>query len=162
MKDTKDLEIKLRETEQEAKRLREELEAARREAEKPKKWEPPTGPYCIRPNGEADMWPSVGSWARAGSEYPTLEAAEAANRRITFFRRLCALATELNPSGRAAGRWNVGIAGPEGPWVLGRAYDAFADSLFETEEAARKAAEIMNRDGWSWTNGGGLWEDGSQ
>lgn len=158
MNNTEELERLLQKAETEAKRLREELEAAKR---KPAKWNPKIGNYYIYGGGSVQTGSPLEHWAVAGSEYPTLEAADAANRRIVFFRRLCAPATELNPSGKVTGTLGhcVTLGTTWDNWRPSHLPMGFIDCVFETELAAKQAAEIMNRDGWTPENGGGSFEE---
>jgi hypothetical protein len=133
------------------------LRALEERAKTPVPWEPKGGDYIIRALDEvcATFTPPPRFReanaerekiaTRNGLRFPTREAAESALPYLAFFQRLVALAIELNPSGKAGGPyrvylarrvWNTGILDRD-PW-----------DLFETVEAAHKAAEIMNRDGW--------------
>lgn len=129
------------------------LEArAAEEARSP--WEPKGGRfYLFTPCEEG---PQVGDGtsddaARLhGREYPTREAAESAFPYVSFFARLCCLAAELNPSGKVGGCYRLFYYLSDG-WqksVELSASDRDPWDLFETEDAALKACEIMNRDKW--------------
>lgn len=144
---------------EEAKRLlsdaQAQLDALQKAAavEAPKPWEPKGGEYYLHPDGTVQDCPiSHPSFVRAGAEYPTKEAAESAAPYVTFFKRLCCLAAELNPSGKVGGRFYViqGRYGKGEPWEarkwIGDPRDIYC--VFETLGAAKKAAEIMRRDGW--------------
>lgn len=161
MNNTEELERLLQKAETEAKRLREELEAAKW---KPAKWHPCANEgHYITNDGEVGglkQW-ALPDFLKAGSYYPTREAADAANRRIVFFRRLCALATELNPSGKVTSTHGYCVS-PDttwDKWTPRHLPMGFIDCVFETELAAKQAAEIMNRDGWTIENGGGFFEE---
>lgn len=157
--DIEQLEAELHSIETRAAALRKKLEAAKRKAEK---WHPSVaGGHFISGDGEiGDFSLSINpSYLKAGSYYQTQEAADAANRRITFFRRLCAMATELNPSKRPASGYQVVPFGEEWDYCLTRLGDNHAYSVFETREAAQRAAEIMTRDGWTVENGGGFFDE---
>lgn len=131
--------------------MEKELEAARKAKEEAERgpWEPKGGEWTVTAYANVVYAESVNDHRRAGSEYPTEKSAKAARDRIVFFRRLCALATELNPSGKVGGahlvywehsRWRV--------TSVNSAFINSIDTLFETEEAAQRACEIMNRDKW--------------
>lgn len=126
-----------------------ELEAKQKqEASKP--WEPPGGGFYITSINDIGLGETANSYRLVGSEYPTEEAAKSALPYIVFFKRLCCLAQSLNPSGKVGGNFYVtrfherstGWAGNE------RFNTKDVTCVFETEEAAKKAAEIMNRDQW--------------
>ena len=124
-------------------------ERAKQEARKP--WEPKGGDYYLHPIGDVRYSAAHGD-ARiriSGSDYPTQQAAESAIPYVTFFKRLCCLAQELNPSGRVGG--THGLLNDEGTWKRLSAGASVRDllCLFETKDAANRAAEIMNRDGWT-------------
>lgn len=132
-------------------------ERAKQEATKP--WEPKGGNFFISAPGRVDERllrkpPSATETSAilAGSLYPTREAAESALLYVTFFKRLCCLAQELNPSGKVGGSFYLLPGGSEdciwsahctsGPSMR------TVDCLFQTKAAAEKAAEILNRDKW--------------
>lgn len=122
-------------------------EAKLRELEtKPAKWEPKGGRYSLMAEGSVWSGAEKRNWAKSGSSYPTQEAAESALPYVTFYKRLCCLAQELNPSGKVGGRYAVSL-GESGYWrsipVMG-----CADGLFQDATAAGKAADILNRDNW--------------
>ncbi len=116
---------------------------------KPAKWEPKGGTVVLTWRGETqDVFACTLDDRRRvdGSEYPTREAAESALPYVTFFKRLCCLAQELNWSGKVGGRYAVSL-GESGYW---RSIPAMgcADGLFQDATAAGKAADILNRDNW--------------
>ena len=85
----------------------------------------------------------------AGVEYPTEKSAESALPYLRFFTRLVRLAADVNPSGKPG--WNYcAYRGTDGRWTYSSVGVGYRDPwhLFETLEAAQKAADIMNRDGW--------------
>jgi len=113
-------------------------------------WEPKGGAFFHRSSSGTvgDALSDEGS-RKNGYEYPTRKAAESAWPYVTFFRRLCCLAVELNPSGKVGGQYRVSCY--DGLWRSSIAVSAtYRDpwDLFETRDAALKACEIMNRDGW--------------
>lgn len=111
-------------------------------------WEPKGGPYYHTVVGAVSAGPGDDASRIAGSEYPTRGAAASALPYITFFKRLCCLAAELNPSGKVGGLSRVDFRGDA--WTANTLPDVSRDpwDLFETKDAALKACEIMNRDGW--------------
>ena len=85
----------------------------------------------------------------AGVEYPTRGSAESALPYLRFFTRLVRLAADVNPSGKPGGEWRVSVTYGGKNWGYGWVSgDRAPWDLFETHEAAEKAARIMNRDGW--------------
>lgn len=113
-----------------------------------KPWEPKGGEWSIFATGQVGgPMPSEDSGRLAGSEYPTQEAAESALPYVTFFKRLCCLAAELNPSGRVGGPWKVFLA-EDNRWEVSPRPYSVPDpwDVFETREAALRAACILNRD----------------
>lgn len=127
------------------------LEArAAEEARRP--WEPKGGRFylCSWSDTVEEATSDEGS-RKNGCEYPTREAAESAFPYVTFFRRLCCLAAELNPSGKVGGPARVDCR--DSAWTAHRLVGSLTGSrdpwdLFETHDAALKACEILNRDGW--------------
>lgn len=123
-------------------------ERAKQEATKP--WEPKGGMHYLSSNGRVctSGVRSEVTWRKAGTEYPTREAAESALPYVTFFKRLCCLAQELNPSGKVGGRY--WLSPYRGVWEAAHWQNNHRDAtcVFETEEAAKRAAEILNRDAW--------------
>lgn len=120
-----------------------EAEFAKMEA-KPEKWEPNGGEYYLDCWGRIAESKTSTASRIAGSEYPTREAAESALPYVTFYKRLCCLAQELNPSGKVGGKF---ATFSDRHWHSIEVYNCI-DAVFETEEAADRAAEIMNRDNW--------------
>lgn len=141
---------------EEAKRLlsdaQAQLDALQRSAavEAPKSWEPKGGDWFI--NNAGDVFPGILTEParRAGTEYPTREAADSAAPYVTFFKRLCCLAAELNPSGKVGGRYRIVTDDEGSTWRRNAAGVINRDpwDLFETSDAAERAAEIATRDGW--------------
>lgn len=126
-----------------ARKAKEEAEAER------VPWEPKGGGWTVTVYADVVYAESVNACRRAGAEYPTEESAKAALDRIVFFQRMCALATELNPSGKVCGRWFVYWDPSHSKWA--GSVSALSNStyaLFETEEAAQRACIILNRDKW--------------
>lgn len=126
-----------------------EAELAKMEA-KPAKWEPKGGKWFLTIQGDACGEGGSDMPARLdGSEYPTREAAQSASPYVTFYKRLCCLAQELNPSGKVGGNWYVLRKRNTATWSH-HAYSTHGDisSIFESEAAACRAAAIMNRDNW--------------
>lgn len=108
------------------------------------KWEPKGGEYFLGIYGGVRQGGTEEQSRIAGGEYPTREAAESALPYVTFYKRLCCLAQELNPSGKVGGKFGVTR---DGRW-MGIQIFGCIDSVFETEGAAERAAEIMTRDNW--------------
>ena len=88
------------------------------------------------------------TFARAGVEYTTKEAAEASLVRLRQYALLLHLAADLNPSGKAGGPWFVTFRVSNASWepVVANNFQDGA-SLFENSDAASEAAKILNRDG---------------
>lgn len=133
-------------------RLKTLEEQARQPAVVPK-WEPKGGSFFV--NAESNVLGPVAAsdsdkLRSYGRDYPTREAAESVAPYFLFYQRLCALAQELNPSGKVGGRYYVFMH--RGKWSSASTGAQMVDSLFETEGAVDKAAEIMNRDGWKLPN----------
>ena len=119
---------------------------------KPKKWEPKGGDWYVDYEGYPSYAPHTETERIVGSEYPTYEGAASAAPFITFYKRLCCLAQELNPSGKVGG--NYGVFNPcDSPlepceWRVASGWKNDPLGLFETMLAAKQAAFILNRDGW--------------
>jgi len=119
-------------------------------------WEPKGGEFFHRSQtGTVEKSDSDEGSRKNGCEYPTRKAAESALPYVTFFKRLCCLAAELNPSGKVGG--NFYVFPPRHGDVSWKPYDWDVEGhndrrditcVFETHDAALKACEIMNRDGW--------------
>jgi len=125
------------------------LEQRAKEEEGP--WEPPGGDWvaAIARNeiipARMFMFPAKGF----PFSYPTRESAEAALPYLRFFTRLVRLAADVNPSGKPGGEWRVSVTYGGKNWGYGWVSgDRAPWDLFETHEAAKRAADIMNRDGW--------------
>ncbi len=136
--------------------VRQQIEAAtaklreleQKAAQPPAPWQPKGGPFWIdaSSNVHTDSFlPSHATCVIAGSSFPTQAAAESAATYITFFRRMCCLAQELNPSGKVGGNYCIywSFAG----WAAaGSSGFAGAEYVFESFAVARKAVEVFNRD----------------
>lgn len=109
-------------------------------------WEPKGGDWYLRHDGSVFRGILLPEEIQAGTCYPTREAAESALPYVTFFKRLCCLAAELNPSGKVGGAFGL-LAGPNG-WGIEHFNSRHIHYLFETDEAAQEAAIILTRDGW--------------
>lgn len=123
----------------------------------PAKWEPAYHRFSYAFNtrsGESkvvnDHWHSEKA-REAGHYFKTKRASDSAAEYRNFFTRLLNLAAELNPSGLVGGEFNVAFDQDiSGLWEVGTPEDSYQDIswIFETKEAAQKAADILNRDGW--------------
>lgn len=144
--------------EQQTKKLA-ELEAKLQATyEKAKPWSPKHGAYNVVYSGA--IWSDTrllgADMIRQGRTFASEAAAQRASTFFTFYQRLVNLAAELNPSGIPGGDFRV-VADKDHKFKPlnngGTAHSSkFQNSpiaLFETYEAAQKAAEIMNRDKWS-------------
>lgn len=91
---------------------------------------------------------STEEYRKVGLEYTTQEAAEASLVRLRQYALLLHLAADLNPSGKAGGKFAVywDTDRVVASWVGACGYPG-VDNLFETEGAAAEAAKILNRDG---------------
>ena len=132
-------------------------ERAKKEATAHARWEPKGGDFRLTASGTFSRYLFNGDNAGRdmlladGTLYPTREAAESALPYVTFFKRLCCLAQELNPSGKVGGRYYVTRPTPHDQTWKARSWvgdDRGCFCIFETEAAANRAAEIMNRDSW--------------
>jgi hypothetical protein len=114
-------------------------------------WEPQGGPLTIFLNEERPIaTDSCQDYAQVGLEYKTIEAAQKALALGRFYMRLVALAAELNPSGVAGGKWHVVFANDISRWEYGLSVNCYHGfNLFQTYDAAKEAADILNRDGWT-------------
>jgi hypothetical protein len=122
---------------------------AKEEQEGP--WEPPGGDWVIAIARNEIIPARMFIFPAKGFpfSYPTRESAEAALPYLRFFTRLVRLAADLNPSGKPGGEWRVSVTYGGKNWSYGWVWGGRAPwDLFETKEAAEKAAHIMNRDGW--------------
>lgn len=114
-----------------------------------KPWEPKGGEYFLTSGGKVGLGCNMEDYRLAGAYYPTREAAESALPYVTFFKRLCCLAAELNPSGKVGGVYRVLTVGNY-MWEASDIVDSRDPiDLFETKEVAQKAADILNRDSWA-------------
>ncbi len=83
--------------------------------------------------------------------FPSSAAAEAALAHQRHFARLLKLASDVNPNQKPGGRYGVCyVTGSFPPkWLPSEHPNSdCASSLFMNFDAASKAAEILNRDGW--------------
>jgi hypothetical protein len=122
-------------------------------AKKAEKWQPKGGPFTVQLTGEIFDVGAAESERLRGAAYPTYNGAVSALPYLTSFQRLCALAQELNPSGKVGGKHYVVF--DRGSWKANSVSSTnagYVDSVFETKEAAEMAAKIMNRDGWTVPN----------
>ncbi len=135
--------------------VRQQIEAAtaklreleKKAAEPPAPWQPKGGEYVVGLDGDVFAVPTILSvHTMAGSRYPTPDAARSAVPYVTFFKRMCCLAQELNPSGKVGGVFNI-CCGIRGWFTYGNSGMKDQNNLFETYESAEKAAAILNRDG---------------
>jgi len=127
-----------------------QLEQLRATPVTPKPWEPKGGPWtALLGENQVEFFPPMQKFSPAGLEYYTKQAAQKALALGRFYMRLVALASELNPSGVAGGKYYVTFINGEA-WEVGmNSYlDRDGYDIFETREAAQTAANIMNRDGW--------------
>jgi hypothetical protein len=119
------------------------------EVEKPEKWNPKGGHFTLYSDGS--IIPSTRSTysdRMSGLEFSTHKAAESAHDVRIFFQRMQCLAAELNPSGKVGGNFEVYWYKPDNGWSASHYSNSFdMGYMFETKEAARKACEILNRDG---------------
>ena len=125
------------------------LEQRAKEQEGP--WVPKGGTWYLHPTRPEPRQCSDSDkrFAEVGLEYPTRESAESALPYLRFFSRLVRLAADVNPSGKPGGKWRVSVPYGGKNWGYGwGSGDRAPWDLFETREAAEKAADIMNRDGW--------------
>lgn len=122
-----------------------------------KPWEPNGGDYILTGMGGVSCPHTTNISEREheltrrnGGCYPTQEAAQSALPYVTFFKRLCCLAAELNPSGKVGGDYYIHCA-DNGVWKAQETFHGRWGVLivFETEEAAQKAADILNKDSWA-------------
>jgi len=114
------------------------------------RWEPKGGRWSlfIEQNRVIEC-DSARDYRLAGLEYQTKEAAKPAMRHLRFYSRLLNMATELNPSGVAGGKWHVVFANDTSRWEYGLAVNYYHGfNLFQTAVAAEAATKILNRDEW--------------
>ena len=126
----------------------EELRAMPTFSKPPKPWEPRNGGWLVQLcGGHVFASTSIKEAQTSGLKYQTKQAAEKALDFGKFYMRLVALATELNPSGVAGGGYVVAFI--NGEWEVFYSDGSIeVTNLFETEEAAWQATDIMNRDKW--------------
>lgn len=116
---------------------------------KQKPWEPKGGNYYIDYEGDIDSSYSNKNQRLFGNEFQTKESAEHTAPFFRFYHRLCQLAIELNPSGKVGGLYYLTYSQMYDKWNVGHdTVNCRIDEIFETREAAQKACDIMNRDGW--------------
>lgn len=117
------------------------------------KWRPPHEGWAVGATYIADPQSIEANDSDARSNailWPTREAALAQLARDIFFRRLCALAADLQ-GGKVGGGYSVGFIESEG-WHIARG-EGHSDEVFVSKATATRAAEIMNRDGWKMPAG---------
>lgn len=115
---------------------------------KHEKWEPKGGEFSLNQFGRIWDLGHDSEAACAGVEFATKEAAESARASRIFFQRLQCLAAELNPSGKVGGSYEVYFNADPNNWAVSVWFGACAvGCMFETHEAAKKAAEVLTRDG---------------
>jgi hypothetical protein len=147
-------EEELKRLEQAGRENQEAIEAlkAKIEAEENEPWEPSGGDYSTFCSGSISDYPvyRTEDYQRFGASFKTEEQAKAASKRMRFFNRLCKLAEELNPSGKVGGMHYVFYVESDSEWRRNKYYTNCRDinCVFETDGAAQRAAEIMNRDWW--------------
>lgn len=147
MKEELDLEIlasQLAYAQDAVKELQEKLE----QAKKQKYWEPKSGPYWINPHGQVQCSSSSETCRAFGVEFETRESAHHTEPFFRFYHRLCQLAIELNPSGKVGGRFGVYYHEDDKVWMTHFYNNPTLESVFETREAVKKAAYILNHDLW--------------
>ena len=129
------------------KELQEKLEQAKKEQEP---WEPKPGQFIMRVDGDistSDYGHFVDS-VPFGMVFQTRESARHTEPFFRFYHRLCQLAIELNPSGKVGGRFGVYYHEDDKVWMTHFYNNPTLESVFETREAVKKAAYILNHDGW--------------
>ncbi len=119
------------------------------ENQPPKKWKR-KGDWILWASGDFDKIHAYHDFfsreVNQGRTYQTQEAAESVKPYDAFYGLLCGLACELNPSGKVGGANKVEFS--YDMWRPSITEGFFAtDHLFETYEAAEKAAKILNCDG---------------
>jgi hypothetical protein len=121
--------------------------------EEPKPWTPPEGEWSLNGWGKADDYCTDKDFQNYGNEYTTRKAAEEQAELTKGFQWLCALARELNPSGRCMKPREEGFSvywtKVDKSFVLGPHFTGI-DTVFETLDSAEAAIEIMNRDKDRW------------
>ena len=136
---------------------RELAEAKRQlaEATKPEvpKYEPMKGGPCLEStcggNTALRVYNGDRSFPRiseTGTEYRTVEAAQASADYLNWFIHLLNLAAQVNPSGKAGGKYEVRYR-PSEQWTIDTSQSLYMGHIFETREAAEKAAAILNASG---------------
>lgn len=125
------------------KELQEKLEEAKKEAQQP--WEPKGGDWPVRSDGTIVFNSNTYS-PDHGCEFKTKGSAKHTAPWFRFYHRLCQLAIDLNSSGKVGGDFGVYFTGRWG-------YQKYIPCsnitcVFETQEAAKQAADILNRDEW--------------
>lgn len=121
------------------------LEQKKEEESKP--WGPPNGLYSVLADGL--VWNFIAkhpSRNTRGNSFDTREQAQEQSKITCFYQRLCALARELNPSGKVGGDFEIGI--DDGGWDFWANGTPTIACVFETRKAAKSACKIMKRDNW--------------
>lgn len=137
----------------EIKRLEEDLAAlkAKATAAKTKQWEPKGHGWYVNGCGGVSYTVSTESARMYGSECQTREQAEELSKARKTFQWMCQLAFELNPSGKLGGDYYVCFDKTDECFVTGSLGETTSiELIFETQEAAEKAAEIMNASPEDW------------
>ena len=126
------------------------LDALQAQSDKAEKWEPKGGEWYVHLEGTVTKCESFPDARAFGVEHPTEEAAKSALPYMRFHNRLLCLAAELNPSGKVGGKWFVGPSLSDGGFTWNESGAAGFNCLavFETQAVAKRAADILNRDGW--------------
>ena len=126
------------------------LKKKAKQAKQAEVWQPKGGEWTTLPGMVVKNMHLHSDTARraalAGRLYQNEAQAVAAQKRIDFYARLVALATELNPSGVIGG--NYGIQWDVNYRRVIILYNEGVLGLFQTPEAANKAVILINQERW--------------
>lgn len=135
-------------TPEELRNLAQKLIAKAVEMEKKpvEKWEPKGG-FRMLGDGFIDQSDAI-NYIDFGSVFPTREAAKSVLASRRLFNRMQCLATELNPSGKVGGAYEVYFSFGRDTWDFMASVATYSlSAMFENEMSARAARDILNRDG---------------
>jgi len=131
----------------------EHLAHYRKIEEDPKPWTPPEGEWFNTPTGAPMKCSGSTFRCENGNAFTSEEEAGEQAELTKGFQWLCALARELNPSGRCMKPSEEGCAvfwDQDGGHFEASHFARGIDFVFEDEEAAQAAIKIMNRDKDRW------------
>ena len=110
-------------------------------------WEPRQAPFFLTGEGACTTYDGSG---RNGRSFQTRNEAAKASKFFTFYQRLYQLALECNARHEQHAGYAMAYYSPHTKrWIPHTRYTTSCiDNVFNCNESAREACDIMNRDGW--------------